>query len=56
MPVRFATLLVAASLSLFGAVYAFGAEPSAAGLWQALDKDSGEPTGWFLIRDQRWRL
>jgi uncharacterized protein (DUF2147 family) len=51
MPVRFATLLVAASLSLFGAVCAFGAEPSAAGLWQGLDKDSGEPTAWFLIRD-----
>jgi len=52
MPVRFATLLVAASLSLIGAPDAFAAEPSAAGLWQALDKDSGQPTGWFLIRDR----
>jgi len=34
-----------------GVAHAVGAEPIAAGLWQALDKDSGEPTGWFLIRD-----
>ncbi|MDE2285959.1 MAG: DUF2147 domain-containing protein [Hyphomicrobiales bacterium] len=52
MHLRFATLFVAASLSLIGAMEAFAAEPSAAGLWQALDKDSGEPTGWFLIRDR----
>jgi uncharacterized protein (DUF2147 family) len=45
------TILTAGSLSLLGAVHAVGAEPTAAGLWQAIDKDTGEPNGWFLIRD-----
>jgi uncharacterized protein (DUF2147 family) len=26
-------------------------QPSPAGLWQALDSDTKEPTGWFLIAD-----
>jgi uncharacterized protein (DUF2147 family) len=26
-------------------------EPSAAGLWQALDDETHQPSGWFLIRD-----
>jgi uncharacterized protein (DUF2147 family) len=38
-------------LSLIGAGHALGAEPTAAGLWQSIDQDSGQPTGWFLIRD-----
>ena len=25
--------------------------PSAAGLWQAVDDDTKQPTGWFLISD-----
>jgi len=45
------TILAALSLSLIAPGYAVGAEPTAAGLWQALDKDTGQPTGWFLIRD-----
>jgi uncharacterized protein (DUF2147 family) len=45
------TILAALSLSLIAPGYAAGAEPTAAGLWQALDKDTGQPTGWFLIRD-----
>lgn len=51
MRVRLVTLLAALSLSLMSMAHAFAAEPSAAGLWQSTDKDSGEPNGWFLIRD-----
>lgn len=43
--------IAAALLFLFGAAQAFGAELTADGLWQALDDDSHQPTGWFLIRD-----
>jgi uncharacterized protein (DUF2147 family) len=49
MSLVFAT--AAASLALAATDHASAAEPSAAGLWQALDSDSHEPTGWFLIRD-----
>jgi len=38
-------------MTLISAGHAFGAEPTAAGLWQATDNDSGQPTGWFLIRN-----
>ena len=41
----------AAFLSLIGAVHALGAEPTAAGLWQATDQSTGQPNGWFLIAD-----
>jgi uncharacterized protein (DUF2147 family) len=30
---------------------ASAAEPTAAGLWQAVDDETHQPTGWFLIRD-----
>jgi uncharacterized protein (DUF2147 family) len=41
--------LVASSLA---ASLALGADPtSPAGLWQAVDDDTKEPTGWFLISD-----
>ena len=43
--------VVAALLSLVGTSYAVGPEPTAAGLWQAVDDDTHQPTGWFLIRD-----
>jgi len=45
------TILAALSLSLLAPGYAAAAEPTAAGLWQAVDRDTGQPTGWFLIRD-----
>lgn len=49
---RAAYLAVAVALvSLVVAGQASSAEPTAAGLWQAIDPQSGEPTGWFLIRD-----
>jgi Uncharacterized protein conserved in bacteria (DUF2147) len=45
-------LTMAATLLLFlGAGHAPGAELTADGLWQALDEDSHQPTGWFLIRE-----
>jgi len=47
-----AMALAVASLSLIATGYALGAEPTAAGLWQAIDQENGQPTGWFLIRDR----
>jgi uncharacterized protein (DUF2147 family) len=45
-------LVVAATLAtLTAAGLAHGADLTAAGLWQAVDQDSGQPTGWFLFRD-----
>lgn len=54
MRAKFVTVL-AALLSLVTAGYAQSvsqaAGPTAAGLWQAVDDDTHQPTGWFLIRD-----
>jgi uncharacterized protein (DUF2147 family) len=50
MRARYATV-AAALLSLVAAGQTLGAEPTAAGLWQSVDDDTKEPTGWFLIRD-----
>ncbi len=44
-----AMLGVALSVAPYDAVKAD--EPSAAGLWQALDDETHQPSGWFLIRD-----
>ncbi len=44
-------ILAAAALLALVAGHALGAEPTAAGLWQAVDQETGQPTGWFLIRD-----
>jgi len=45
-------LTVAAALfSLAVTVPAHTQELTAAGLWQATDQASGQPTGWFLIRE-----
>lgn len=47
-------MTVAAALSLITAGAALGAppqQPTAAGLWQAVDEETGEPTGWFLITE-----
>jgi uncharacterized protein DUF2147 len=41
----------AALLSLIAVAHALGTPPSASGLWQATDEETGQPTGWFLIRD-----
>jgi len=45
--------LVAALAALVGVAYsAPAAEPSASGLWQKIDRDTGNPVGWFLFVEQ----
>jgi uncharacterized protein (DUF2147 family) len=39
-------------LSLVGAGHAVGVEPSADGLWQAVDDQTHQPNAWFLIRNR----
>jgi uncharacterized protein (DUF2147 family) len=51
MRAKLVTILAAASLSIVGLTQAIGADLTADGLWQAVDKESGQPTGWFLIHD-----
>jgi uncharacterized protein (DUF2147 family) len=52
MRARHLTVAVAiALLSLVNTAPAPADEPTAAGLWQSTDQDTGQPTGWFLIRD-----
>jgi uncharacterized protein (DUF2147 family) len=43
---------IAALLSLAAPVQALSQAPSPAGLWQAIDPDTKQATGWFLIRDR----
>ena len=50
MLARYVTV-AAALLSLVVAGQTLGAEPSASGLWQAVDDDTHQPNAWFLIRD-----
>jgi len=54
-PIAPATLLPLAMLCVMMSVGLCSAakadEPSAAGLWQALDDETHQPSGWFLIRD-----
>jgi len=45
-------LMVAlAFLVLAGGGQALATDQTAAGLWQSIDPDTGQTTGWFLIRD-----
>ena len=44
-------MAVAALLPLVAAGPASSAEPTPIGLWQALDDDTKQPNGWFLIVD-----
>lgn len=44
------TLATLASLIVTG--HGLSADPSPVGLWQAVDDDTKQPTGWFLIREQ----
>jgi len=44
-------LLTVASYGESGKSGAPAAQPTAAGLWQALDDETRQPSGWFLIRD-----
>ncbi len=45
-------LTVATLASLIGSAYSLRADQSPLGLWQAVDDDTKQPTGWFLIRQQ----
>jgi uncharacterized protein (DUF2147 family) len=48
-----AILLTFATLaSLLVTAHGLYADPSPIGLWQAVDDDTKQPTGWFLIRQQ----
>ena len=52
MSVKVLTFAAAfASLVVVAAGQALSAEPTPVGLWQAVDDDTKQPTGWFLIRD-----
>jgi hypothetical protein len=44
-------MAVVALLPLIAPGPASSADPTPAGLWQAVDDDTKQPTGWFLIRD-----
>jgi uncharacterized protein (DUF2147 family) len=44
-------IVVAAIAPLFWFAPARSADQSPAGLWQAVDSDSKQPTGWFLVSD-----
>ena len=50
MSVRVLTF-AAAFAALVAAGQALSAEPTPVGLWQAVDDDTKQPTGWFLISD-----
>ena len=44
-------MAVAIVLPLLAPVHAFSADFTPAGLWQAVDDDTKQPSGWFLISD-----
>lgn len=44
-------MVAAALLSLIAAGPAQSADPTAVGLWQATEQETGQPSGWFLFRD-----
>jgi uncharacterized protein (DUF2147 family) len=50
MRTRF-VMAVAALLPLIATGPALSADPTPVGLWQAVDQDTKQPTGWFLISD-----
>jgi uncharacterized protein (DUF2147 family) len=49
-----AKLLISALalVSLIACVHRLSADPTPTGLWQAVDDDTKQPTGWFLITEQ----
>ena len=50
MRARFLAAVIAVLLSV-GVGQTLGVEPTAAGLWQAMDDDTHQPNAWFLVRD-----
>ena len=51
MSIKVLTFAAALASLLVAAGQALSAEPTPVGLWQAVDDDTKQPTGWFLIRD-----
>jgi uncharacterized protein (DUF2147 family) len=51
MIVHVRTLMLAGLVALFAANCAAAAEPSAAGLWQKVDSETGKSVSWFLFVD-----
>ena len=51
MSVKVLTFVAALASLVVAAGQALSAEPTPVGLWQAVDDDTKQPTGWFLIRD-----
>src|SRR5690242_13900814 len=51
MRVRWASAIVIVAPLLCSVPAHSAGQSSPAGLWQAVDSDSKQPTGWFLIRD-----
>jgi uncharacterized protein (DUF2147 family) len=51
MSIKVLTFAAALASLVVAAGQALSAEPTPVGLWQAVDDDTKQPTGWFLIRD-----
>jgi uncharacterized protein (DUF2147 family) len=51
MSVKVLTFAAAFASLVVAAGHAIAAEPTPLGLWQAVDDDTKQPIGWFLIRD-----
>ena len=51
MSIKVLTFAGALASLVVAAGQALSAEPTPVGLWQAVDDDTKQPTGWFLIRD-----
>jgi len=51
MSVKVLTFAAAFASIVVAAGQALSAEPTPVGLWQAVDDDTKQPTGWFLIKD-----
>jgi hypothetical protein len=45
-------IIFSAVMSLISAIHGVSADQSPLGLWQAVDDDTKQPTGWFLITQQ----
>jgi uncharacterized protein (DUF2147 family) len=45
-------IIFSVAMSLVGFVHTVSADQSPLGLWQAVDDDTKQPTGWFLITQQ----
>ena len=51
MSAKVLTFVAALAALVVAAGHTLSAEPTPVGLWQAVDDDTKQPTGWFLIKD-----